>query len=152
MVDANATYIIVNRKSGTVLDLSGEDNHSLIGYHKKEGDNQKWTMLNIDGKWVFQNGQPQDGKPVYLGVGGQPQNWTPLVATTEQTGWDIWPDTEGPKDEQGNPTFFKIFVPGAQPPGQCVDLSDGGLATDGTRVTLWEAWNGENQSWSFQKV
>lgn len=34
-------YFIVNKKSGTAFDLSGEDERSIIGFRLHRGDNQK---------------------------------------------------------------------------------------------------------------
>ena len=35
------TYMLINDKAGNVLDLSGGDNKSIIGYDWHGGDNQK---------------------------------------------------------------------------------------------------------------
>ena len=41
-------YVIINKKSGTVIDLSGEDNQSIIGYNYHGGDNQKvWPSVTL---------------------------------------------------------------------------------------------------------
>ena len=43
-VQAGQTYRLVNLKAGNVLDLSGGDNKSIIGYEWHGGDNQKVSM------------------------------------------------------------------------------------------------------------
>ena len=39
------TFYIVNKKSGTVLDLSGSDKTSIIGWSLNKGDNQKVSFI-----------------------------------------------------------------------------------------------------------
>jgi len=41
MVSSGQTYIIANKKAGTVCDLSGQDQKSVIGFTAKGSDNQK---------------------------------------------------------------------------------------------------------------
>lgn len=40
-VQSGATYRLINAKAGNVLDLSGGDGKSIIGYDWHGGDNQK---------------------------------------------------------------------------------------------------------------
>ena len=51
-LEPGGVYRFVNVKApGSVLDLSGEDNRSCIGYEWHGGDNQKvrpWPSLSID--------------------------------------------------------------------------------------------------------
>lgn len=53
-VQSGGTYKLINAKGGTVLDLSGGDNRSIIGYGFHGGDNQKVrtciqeAALNVD--------------------------------------------------------------------------------------------------------
>ena len=37
----SGTYVIVNKKSGTAFDLSGQDKRSIIGFTKHGRENQK---------------------------------------------------------------------------------------------------------------
>ncbi|KAG5649841.1 hypothetical protein H0H81_001810, partial [Sphagnurus paluster] len=82
------TYHIVNVKSDTALDLSGTDGHSILGWNKHNGDNQKWVLDNVNNQWTFKN----VGTGRYLGVAGHPGDGTPLTAVDHSVGWDIWPD------------------------------------------------------------
>ena len=45
MVESGKLYRLVNGKAGNVLDLSGSDNKSLIGYDWHDGQNQKVRVL-----------------------------------------------------------------------------------------------------------
>ena len=41
MPDSGQAYFIINKKSGTALDLSGDDQRSIIGFASHRSDNQK---------------------------------------------------------------------------------------------------------------
>ena len=41
MPTSGNTYFITNKQSGTALDLSGDDQRSIIGFDLHRGDNQK---------------------------------------------------------------------------------------------------------------
>jgi len=45
MVSSGQTYFIINKKAGTVCDLSGQDQKSVIGFTAKGSDNQKVRFL-----------------------------------------------------------------------------------------------------------
>ncbi|OCH90364.1 ricin B-like lectin [Obba rivulosa] len=133
----NRTYILVNAKSGTVLDLSASDNKTVTGWSLNNGDNQKWYVQRTDTGWVFRN----VNTGYFLGIEGDPQNWTPVIASENETVWDIWPDDE-------NRSVYRICLPSTN---FNIDLSNGGLVENGTKVTLWEKWlPGPNQTWRFQ--
>ncbi|KAI0072610.1 carbohydrate-binding module family 13 protein [Panus rudis PR-1116 ss-1] len=140
-IQSGATYKLVNAKAHNVLDLSGGDNRSIIGYDWHGGDNQKWQVSQSGSGWVFRN----VGTGLYLrpdiGGGNLAENGTPVIADSEPFEWDIWPDEQ-------DPSVFRIFVPNTP---QNVDLSDHGNATPGTRVTLWWKWDGRNQCWHFEQ-
>ncbi|KAG2357978.1 hypothetical protein BDR07DRAFT_1612179 [Suillus spraguei] len=60
------TYILKNCKGGTVMDLSGGDNYSIIGYHDDYGLNQAWTFQDNGDHWVIKSA----GADIYLGIEG----------------------------------------------------------------------------------
>ncbi|PIL34506.1 hypothetical protein GSI_03283 [Ganoderma sinense ZZ0214-1] len=137
MVESGRTYKLVNAKAGNVLDLSGSDNKSLIGYDWHDGDNQKWHLVQEDGAWVLRNVSTGH----YLGVEGEACDGTPVVAVYEPFRWDIWPDEE-------DSSTYRLFVPNTR---YNLDLSDHGNPTPGTPVTLWSKWHpGKNQTWRFE--
>ena len=41
MPTSGSTYYIINKKSGTALELSDADQESIVGCGSNEGDNQK---------------------------------------------------------------------------------------------------------------
>ncbi|KAF5340414.1 hypothetical protein D9757_007332 [Collybiopsis confluens] len=137
-VESGNVYNLINAKSNTALDLSGTDGRTVSGYTENGGENQKWRFeQGQGGHWTARNvatGQ-------YLGIDGSIKNGAPLIGVNDRVEWDIYPD-----EVDGG--FHKLFVPGAQP-ATCMDLSDHGNANPGTKVTLWEAWEGKNQCWRF---
>jgi len=142
-VVSGGTYYITNAKGGTVIDLSGTDNHSIIGWPYHNGLNQQWKLTWVGAiGWTFQNVATN----LYLGVqSGTLTNGTLLVGVNQPTGWDIWHDSV-------DPTTYRIFVPGAKPPGLNLDLANYGVSTPGDPIQLWEQWSGNHQTWQFHKA
>ncbi|KAF9467503.1 ricin B-like lectin [Collybia nuda] len=136
IVQSGQTYIITNAKSGTVVDLSGEDNKSIIGFPKHGGTNQRWT-LNWTGKsWTFRSVSSE----MYLGLNGSPSDGTKLVAVTTPVEWHIWHD-------EVDPSTYRIFVPFTT---FNMDLYAQGSAAPGTPITTWYTWKGIHQTWRFE--
>ncbi|KAG2071273.1 ricin B-like lectin [Suillus decipiens] len=132
------TYTFRNCKGGTVMDLSGGDNYSIIGYHDDNGPNQAWTFQNNGDNWVIKSA----GADKYLGIEGDVNSagdGAKVVAVSSPVQWDI-----NDSDVQGV-QGIRIMLHGKQ---LSVDLSDNGNATEGTPVQLWTRWNGANQIWA----
>ncbi|KAG6898604.1 hypothetical protein C0993_005714 [Termitomyces sp. T159_Od127] len=138
-IEAGNTYILVNAKSGTVLDLSGTDGYSVLGWNQHGGDNQKWELSHENNQWVFRN----VGSGKYLGIAeGEISNNHPVHGVNDPVQWDIFPDHD---DE----SVYRIFVPGTR---FNIDLSDHGNPDNGTPVALWGKWQpGVNQTWRFEQ-
>ncbi|KAE9404205.1 putative mannanase [Gymnopus androsaceus JB14] len=128
LIQSGLTFNIHNVKSGTVMDLSGVDNKSIIGYPLDSvgGENQKWTTLWTGEAWNFQNALTG----AYLGIAGTAQDGQNLTVSTTPTGWDIWHDTV-------NETNYRVFIPNTS---QNWDLYADGDATPGDPITLWGEW------------
>ncbi|KAG6844366.1 hypothetical protein H0H87_007442 [Tephrocybe sp. NHM501043] len=143
-LERNGTYIIVNVKSGTALDLSGADGKSISGWERNDGDNQKafffWQLLPDKGLWMIYN--VTGGR--FIGIQNGPLNNGRVIQSDAIPiiSWEISPDSE-------NFEAFRISVPGEE---WDVDLSEGN-SSNGTRVILWERRKaGTNQTWRFFKV
>ncbi|KAF5319147.1 hypothetical protein D9619_008474 [Psilocybe cf. subviscida] len=150
-VEDRATYVIINAKSGTVMDLSGADNESGMYLHlqidhwinstmqlsdtqatagRTSRTNEGWHLRNVD-------------KGTYLAVGGEIRDDTRLIARDEPFTWHLW-------DDEQNRAAVRICVPDTQ---ENVDLTNYGGLQDGTRIAIWGRWEpGENQTWFFEKV
>ena len=133
-------YRITNVKSGTILDLSGADYKSIIGYRNKNSNNQHWRIDKVDnGLWTIRN---KEKNAKYLGYGyAEPNNYVALQGQEHECKWDIVDRGENK---------WEIRVPG--PPRYTTDLSDHGNATDGTVIHLWEIGHTDNQRWYFDAV
>ncbi|KAF9037429.1 hypothetical protein BDP27DRAFT_1348006 [Rhodocollybia butyracea] len=54
-IQPNGTYMIENAKSGTVVDLSGTDNTSIIGYPLTAAKTKKWSTIWTGENWNIQS-------------------------------------------------------------------------------------------------
>ncbi|KAG1729440.1 carbohydrate-binding module family 13 protein [Suillus lakei] len=131
-------YTLRNCQGGTVADLSGEDNYSIIGYHSHNGPNQAWIFQNDGDGWSIKS----VGADKYLGIEGDVDgagNGTKVVAVSSPFKWDVKDsDVEGVEG-------IRILVHGKK---LSMDLSDKGNATEGTPIQLWTRWHGANQIWA----
>lgn len=97
-------YVIINKKSGTAFDLSGQDQKSIIGFTVHRGDNQKvrcaatprslsdivdlisispqWKFTQFDDGWTIQN--KYNGKYLDIEVPNSPGNGVSVVAIDTQ--------------------------------------------------------------------
>ncbi|KAF8879565.1 ricin B-like lectin [Infundibulicybe gibba] len=137
-IQGGQTYKITNVKSGTVIDLSGEDNRSIIGYPYHNGANQKWTLDWTGTSWAIRSSASQ----VYLALEASPTNGVRLVASPTPGEWHIWRD-------QTDPNAFRVFVPNTS---YNLDLAKYGDPTPGTPVTVWLMWGGPHQTWRFEQA
>uniref|UniRef100_A0A8H8CG26 Ricin B lectin domain-containing protein n=1 Tax=Psilocybe cubensis TaxID=181762 RepID=A0A8H8CG26_PSICU len=138
-VESEARYVIVNKKAGTVIDLSGTDNHSIIGWERHDGTNQQWETIEVDGRWHIKN----VGNGLYLSLGGAgPNDDVRLVGSEDHYSWELVRDDE---DENG----IRIKVPDSW---HNVDLTNHGDPTPGTPIAIWGRWQGQNQVWYFERI
>jgi len=116
-------YQIVNKVSGTVIDVAGHDNRSVIGYPAHNGPNQQWEFKPLgrgysirdmaNGNYLTIEDGLRDG--VHIVTSPYPVSWALEAANLEQGMWRIgWPNT---------PYIF--------------DLADCGSSKPCTPVQLW---------------
>ncbi|KAF8151499.1 ricin B-like lectin [Crassisporium funariophilum] len=137
-IESTHRYIIKNQKGGTVIDLNGNDNRSIIGFPRHGGPNQQWETIRTADGWHIKN----VATGLYLSFEGQAGDGKKLVADQAPFLWHLWPDKK-------QTDAFRICVPNTK---QNVDLSDHGNPNPGTPVTLWGTWEGLNQVWLFERV
>ncbi|ESK84072.1 carbohydrate-binding module family 13 protein [Moniliophthora roreri MCA 2997] len=138
VVQSGGTYRIVNASSGTLLDLSQQDNRSVIGWPRNDAPNQHWTVVWAGNGWTFQSVSSN----TFLGIEATPENGVPLIVKQEPTIWHIWHD-------QINSENYRVYIPNTT---QNWDLYDYGNKRPGDPVTLWTNWNGVHQTWKFERV
>ncbi|KAF8057506.1 ricin B lectin domain-containing protein [Lyophyllum atratum] len=140
-IQEGLTYILVNAKSETVLDLSGTDGHSkgtstyCDPYRYLIPSPPQWTMGRQGNQWTLRN----VGTGKFLGLGGPPKDNTPVRGVDDEFGWDI-------NHDDHNPEAYRLFVPGRK---LNVDLSDYGNVNNGTPVTIWGNSGKPHQTWKF---
>ncbi|KAG1728372.1 carbohydrate-binding module family 13 protein [Suillus paluster] len=139
-IQNNAIYTLRNCKGGTVLDLSGGDDRSIIGYHDHNGPNQAWIFEQRghgeDHGWFIKS----VGSGQFLGFEGELRDGVQVIATSSPAKWDVR-DSDVP-GVQG----IRIL---AHRTNFSVDLSDNGNPTEGTKVELWGSWEAANQIWAL---
>lgn len=117
MPTSGHTYFIINKKSGTSFDLSGEDQRSIIGFEQRRGDNQKvrstaaprwlsamvielisifsqWRLTENSGSWTLQN--VYNGKYLDVDIPDTYKDGERVVAvdTKNPRKWDIQYDQQ----------------------------------------------------------
>lgn len=138
-IESGKKYRIRNLKSGTILDLSGGDNKSIIGYQQNDGANQHWQAIRDGDKWQLVSCHNAD----FLGIGcASPNDDVPLQGQQHHSEWLI-------NQMQGTQDVFQIVYPNSN---FVVDLAQKGNCANGTLITLWGNWHGENQKWRFEPV
>ncbi|KAF9779262.1 carbohydrate-binding module family 13 protein [Thelephora terrestris] len=144
MPDSGRAYFVINQKSGTALDLSGQDHRSVIGFHLQRSENQKWRFDQHQDGWTIQN--LYDGKFLDVNVPNVEGDGVSIVAvsTNNPRKWEVRYD-----DQFGGWRFFYREQDG-QISNQNIDLSDHGNPANNTPVTLWGTWPGQNQVWRLE--
>ncbi|KAL0948451.1 hypothetical protein HGRIS_011024 [Hohenbuehelia grisea] len=136
-LQSGSSYKLTNEKAGNVLDLSGGDNKSIIGYEWHGSDNQKWRVQQDGNNWTIQN----VGTGKWLAVEGDAGDGAAVVGRDEPYQWEI-------KEDQKDSSVLRIYAPGTK---YNVDLADHGNATAGNKIHLWAKWTeGRNQCWRFE--
>ncbi|KAH9030989.1 carbohydrate-binding module family 13 protein [Lactarius pseudohatsudake] len=139
-IQSGRRYKIINKASRLVVDLSGADNRSILGYDYHGGGNQQWIIDRQDNdQWTIRSAEHHK----YLGVVSTPRDGIQLVGVDEPQSWNIEILGEaGPVVKLGqwnNDTFFVADFP---------------LERQGNSgaIQLWTAWGGENQSWILEEL
>jgi len=139
-LESGAVYKLVNGKAGNVVDLSGGDNRSVIGYDWHGGDNQKWRFERLrDGPgWVIQN----VGTGLFLSIDQSARDDVRVVGSNDPTQWDV-------RNDEQDPTTYRLFVLNTN---FNLDLTDNGNPTPGNPLSIWGAWEGRNQVWRIERA
>ncbi|KZP23983.1 carbohydrate-binding module family 13 protein [Athelia psychrophila] len=129
-------YRITNVVGETVIDLSGGDNKSIIGYGDHNGPNQRWIFHGDKSGWTIKSA----GTGVYLGVDKDYENGVAVAGVSSPFHWLVEKDKE-------NHDAWRISIPGTK---FNLDLADHGNKKPGTPVTIWGHWSGKNQTWKIE--
>ncbi|KAA8650331.1 uncharacterized protein ATNIH1004_003015 [Aspergillus tanneri] len=132
-------YILTNKATGTVLDLSGSDSKSIIGWQHNGGSNQNWDILPVQDD-TYMIASAAGGKRITAPDGGD----RPIAALAD------------PNDPRSlwraftNDGFGYIFHNMADP-GKVLDLA-ASSPDNGTPIVLWEPNGGANQEWIIRRI
>ncbi|KAI1793770.1 hypothetical protein LXA43DRAFT_205483 [Ganoderma leucocontextum] len=81
-------YFLSNARGGTVMDLSGADSTSIIGYPKHGGPNQQWEFIPCGHGCFIRGAPPYSGLYLALDCGGA-RDGAPVVASEHPVAWDV---------------------------------------------------------------
>ncbi|KAI0370723.1 hypothetical protein BV20DRAFT_966233 [Pilatotrama ljubarskyi] len=132
------TYRLSHARTRTVLDLSMKDWSSVKAAAWDASDNQKWVaeLAESGSGWTLRN----VATGLYLGVDGTPRPGAPIVATRQETFWDLQPTSE--------PSGLRLAIVRT---GLCVQLGDARVSNGGVKLgDLREG--GEAQQWRLEKA
>ncbi|OAX32521.1 carbohydrate-binding module family 13 protein [Rhizopogon vinicolor AM-OR11-026] len=138
------TYTLTNCRGGTVLDLSGADNRSIIGFYANGGSNQSWIFLRDHSggnNWYIKSARSGQ----FLGMEGHIdniRNGTRVIAVSSPFRWNI--EDSGIAGVRG----IRILAHGTD---FSVELSDHGNWAEGRKVELCGRWTGPNQIWAVKQ-
>ncbi|KAI0738142.1 hypothetical protein C8Q80DRAFT_260659 [Daedaleopsis nitida] len=131
------TYKLTNTTSRAVLDLSMADFKSVVGSTWDSSDNQKWVAerartSSSPTRWAFRS----VATGLYLAVDGIPRAAARVIATRDETEWDVRPD-------QKDPSVLRIVVPNGRLGVQ--------LGEKGTGTAKLSDKESEEQCWRFEE-
>ncbi|KAH9162660.1 hypothetical protein EDB89DRAFT_1860678 [Lactarius sanguifluus] len=85
-IKSGQRYKIANEQTKLVVDLSGVNNKSVLGYNFHGGANQQWIIeRQVNDQYTIRS----VGHHKYLGVEKTPGNGTHLVGLDKPQFWDI---------------------------------------------------------------
>jgi len=141
-IESGKCYYIINKKSGTVVDLDISNNRAVQCCTRHEGvglgtDNQQWDLTEVRNGWQIRNAQQR----TYLSFEGDAHDGQKIVCRPEPYVWHIWRDDK-------DPSAYRICVPNTT---QNLDLADHGKKAI---VQLWTqaSWEGDHQVWCTEQV
>ncbi|KAF8264538.1 hypothetical protein EI94DRAFT_1703163 [Lactarius quietus] len=129
-IKSGQRYKITNEQARLVVDLSGADSKSIIGWTSHGGANQQWIT-------------EEHRASEYIGLANTPKNGTALVALDEPQLWDI----KIVDSSDYAKTSVKLCIRNTT---MVADFPLYKLVV-GTGIQLWADWNGKNQIWVLEE-
>ncbi|KAL5480561.1 hypothetical protein ACEPAI_1831 [Sanghuangporus weigelae] len=131
-------YVMRNLRSDSVIDLSGGDNKSIIGFPRHGFENQQWEFGILGDGWYIRSAHSRAYLNIEKGLG----DGFPVIANNYPAAWVV----ENEPGEGHN--VFRISWPNTP---YSFDL-DNGDPTPGTKVNLWSKISGSrHQLWQLQR-
>ena len=143
-VDTNAWYVIVNRNSGKVLDVSGvssEDGAALTQWARIDGTNQQFQFVDSGGGYYRLKAR-HSGKVLDV------SSWS----TADNAAIHQWSDHDGVNQQfrlaDSPDGYFRLINRNS---GKAVEVP-GFSSDDGTGIVQYSDWGGVNQQWKLVRV
>lgn len=145
VIDANATYRLVNRHSGLSLDVNGASNDNGANVQLWTGNNssaQKWKLVYNSADSTYFITRASNGKVVDMEAGATNDGGNALMwdkNNGDNQKWYIEPAEDG---------YVKIINKNS---GKCLEAN--GWSTEaGTNVQQWTYNGGANQQWKLEII
>ncbi|PIL34541.1 hypothetical protein GSI_03319 [Ganoderma sinense ZZ0214-1] len=137
---APGTYVLLNARGGTAMDLHGADDTNVIGFPMHGNQNQQWEFIPSGHGYVIRCVRPSKaGHALYLTVEGGVREHAPVVASAYPVAWSVEQTEEGIRISWPNSNF--VF-----------DLADWGDSAPGTKIQLMPLIPGELcQLWHYTR-
>ncbi|OXY92891.1 alpha-L-arabinofuranosidase [Streptomyces diastatochromogenes] len=143
-VDTNASYVLVNRGSGKVLDVAGAstaDGASLTQWSRTDGANQRFQFVDSGGGYYRLKAQ-HSGKVLDV------LNYS----TADHADIAQWSDANGANQQfrlADSPDGYVRLL--NRNSGKAVEVENASTA-DGAKVVQFTDWGGANQQWQLVRV
>ncbi|KAI0370736.1 hypothetical protein BV20DRAFT_943443 [Pilatotrama ljubarskyi] len=123
------TYVLLNARGGTAVDMSGADNKTLIGWPMHGGPNQQWEFIPSGHGYLIRCvRRSKEGHPLYLTTEQGVGEHVAIVASPYPVSWNVeqtedgiryinrlisWPNTD---------LVFSLAASGSKNPGTKIHL------------------------------
>ncbi|KAI0354430.1 hypothetical protein OH77DRAFT_1426006 [Trametes cingulata] len=134
------TYVLLNARGGTAVDMSGADNKTLIGWPMHGGPNQQWEFIPSGHGYVIRCvRRSKEGHPLYLTTEAGVGEHIAIVASTYPVSWNVEQTEDGIKISWPNTDL--VFT-----------LADSGSKNPGTKIQLMRLKSGDpSQLWHYTR-
>lgn len=141
---ANGRYVLVNKHSGKVIDVSGRsqsDGANVIQWSLGSGLNQRWDIAAL-GNGYYSIRAAHSGKSIDVGGnnrsnGANVLQWTYQGQSNQQ--WQIVSNGDG---------YYRIL---SRPNGRALEVADASSSNNGN-IQMWDFSSADNQLWNLQPV
>ncbi|KAI0697195.1 ricin B lectin domain-containing protein [Cerioporus squamosus] len=136
---APGTYVLLNARGGTAVDLSGADNKTIIGYPMHGGPNQQWEFIPTGHGYIIRCvRRSSEGHSLYLTTDGSVKHGATIVASPYPVAWNVEPTEDGIRISWPNSEFS-------------FDLADWGNSAAGTKIQLAHRREEPCQLWHYTR-
>jgi hypothetical protein len=143
-VDTNAWYVLVNRNSGKVLDVTGRSTANgaqIIQWSRSDAANQQWQFVDSGGGYYRlkskNSSKVLDINGFSTADGAKVQQWDDLNGTNQQF-----------RLADSDSGYVRLFNKNSN---KVLDVA-GQSTADGALVQQYTDWSGTNQQWQLVRV